>query len=79
MSKDEAAKAYLSAVCASNAQADKTTTVIQTKPLDLQAAKAEAGALRDACRSAIENLTVEKVMWPEAVKSDIAALADGMY
>lgn len=79
MSKDEAAKAYLAAVCLSNVQADKTTTVIQAKPLDLQAAKTEAGALRDAYRSAIEKLTDEKMLWPEGVKSDIASLADGMY
>jgi len=79
MSKDEAARAYLAAVCVSNVQADKTTTAIQAKPLDLQAAKTEAGALRDAYRSAIEKLTDEKMLWPEVVKSDISALADGMY
>lgn len=75
----EAGKVYLAAVCPANLQSNKTTTVLQTEPFDLQAAKTEAAALRDAYRTTIQSLTDEKTLWPEAVKADITALTEVMY
>lgn len=79
MSNEEAGQYYLAAICPSNLQSAKTTTVVQVKPLDLPAAKAEAAALRDAYRVAIQKLSDEKVLWPEVVKSDVATLAESLY
>ncbi|WP_427004247.1 hypothetical protein [Pseudarthrobacter sp. H2] len=79
MSAAEAGKAYLAAVCPSNILADKAATTVQTKPLDLLAAKSAAAALRDSYRKTIETLSDQKVMWPEAVKPDVATLAEAMY
>lgn len=52
---------------------------MQTKPLDLETAKNDAAALREGYRKQIEALTDKTVLWPETVKADVAALADGMY
>lgn len=76
---EEAGKAYLAAVCPTNLQSNKTTTVLQTEPFDLPAAKTEAVALREAYRTTIQGLSNEQTLWPEAVKSDIAALTEVMY
>lgn len=79
MSNAGAGKFYLAAVCPINNLSDKATTTVQTKPLDLVAAKADAAALRDSYRKAIETLSGENVLWPEAVKADVAALTELMY
>lgn len=79
MSSEEAGKFYLAAVCPRNVQGDKMLAVFQTEPFDVEVAKAEASALRDTYRSTIETLSDVKVVWPDAVKSDVVALTEGMY
>ncbi|RAM37713.1 hypothetical protein [Arthrobacter globiformis] len=79
MTKAEAGKFYLATICPSNILADKASTVVQAEPFNLKAAKSATAALRDGYRKAIETLSDEKVLWPENVKADVAALAESMY
>ncbi len=79
MSVGEAGKYYLAAVCPTNVLSKKTSAIVQTKPLDLEAAKSAAAALRDSQRKLIETLSDAKVLWPDVVKEDVATLAEASY
>jgi hypothetical protein len=79
MSASEAGKFYLSAVCPSNILSDKLVETAKADPLDIHAVQIDAAALRDGYRKTIETLSDEKVLWPETVKADVAALAEDMY
>lgn len=79
MSVPEAGKLYLAAVCPANMLADNATVIVQTAPLDLETAKSAAAALRDGHRKVIETLSDPKVLWPDAVKADVATLAEATY
>lgn len=79
MSTAEAGKVYLDAVCPSNILSDKLSKTAQIEPVDIQAIRADAAALRDGFRKTIETLSDEKVLWPETVRPDVAALAEDMY
>jgi hypothetical protein len=75
----EAGKVYLAAVCPTNILQTAAVKTAQTVPLDLAAAKKDVAALRDSYRKTIESLSDPKVLWPAAVKADVATVADGMY
>ncbi|MFJ5698747.1 hypothetical protein [Arthrobacter sp. NPDC093139] len=79
MTKAEAGKFYLATICPSNILSDKAGKAVQAEPFNLKAAKSATAALRDGYRKAIETLSNEKVLWPDPVKADVAALAESMY
>lgn len=79
MSVADAGKFYLTTVCPTNALGDKASAIMQTKPLDLGAAKSATAALRDGHRKVVETLSDPKVLWPDVVKADIVTLTDAIY
>jgi hypothetical protein len=79
MSLDSAGKFYLTEVCKLNAKVDELNAVAQATPLNLPAAKQKSAEARDVTKAVIESFSRPDVVWPEAVKPDIAALIDVFY
>jgi hypothetical protein len=79
MSKEAAGELYLSHVCKSNASSDELSSLIETPPLDLAAAKKKASTVRADYLRTAEDFSSKDIVWPDNVKEDITAFVDATY
>lgn len=79
MSLASAGKFYLAEVCKINAKADELNAIAVATPLNLPAAKKKSAQSRDVTKGVIESFSRPDVLWPDAVKPDIAALIEVLY
>ncbi|MEI2278993.1 hypothetical protein OHC50_16130 [Paenarthrobacter ilicis] len=79
MLPDAAGAAYLAAVCPMNSVGIALNTTMQASPLDIVAAKRDAGLYRDAVKDVIQRMSAPPAAWPTAVEKDVNDFVEALY
>ncbi|MFE4197266.1 hypothetical protein ACFRJ9_15490 [Paenarthrobacter sp. NPDC056912] len=76
---EAAGVAYLAAVCPMNEAGTTLNATMQANPVDIVAAKRDAGLYRDSLRSVIQQMSAPPAAWPAAVEKDVSDFIEGLY
>ncbi|WP_043805991.1 hypothetical protein [Paenarthrobacter aurescens] len=79
MLPEAAGAAYLAAVCPMNEVGTDLNTTMQASPLDIVAARRDAGLYRDSVKAVIQKITAPPAPWPATVEEDVSDFVEALY